>query len=84
MDDMDGRFVQPTGWKSRVVIQSPEGVIVECAIYLQIPTTNNKAKYKALLLGLNLAKAAGALLVVTHCDSQVVVGHNNGDYEAKG
>jgi len=30
-----------------------------------------------------LAKVAGASLVVIHSDLQVIVGHINGDYEAK-
>ena len=46
--------------------------------------TNNEAEYEAVLSSLDLAKAAGAKSVVIHCDSQVVVGHINGDYEAKG
>ena len=45
--------------------------------------TNNEMKYEAVLLGLDLAKAIGAMLVVIHCDSQVVSRHINGDYEAK-
>ena len=35
-------------------------------------------------MGLNLAKAARASSVIIHSDSQVVIGHINGDYEAKG
>ena len=46
--------------------------------------TNNEAEYEAILTGLDLAKVVGALLVVLHSDFQVVVGHINGDYEAKG
>lgn len=46
--------------------------------------TNNETKYEAILTGLDLAKVVGALLVVLHSDSQVVVGYINGDYEAKG
>lgn len=83
MDDMDGRFVQPMGRRSRVVIQSPYGDILECAICLQFPTTNNKAEYEVVFLGLDLAKAAGAFSVIIRCDSQVVIRHINGDREAK-
>ena len=36
-----------------------------------------------VLLSLDLAKVARASLIVIHCDSQVVVRHINGDYEAK-
>ena len=46
--------------------------------------SNNKVEYEVVLSGFDLAKAAGALSVIIHCDSQVVVGHVNGDYEAKG
>ena len=37
-----------------------------------------------VLSGLDLAKVAKVVSVVIHCNSQVVVGHINGDYEAKG
>ena len=46
--------------------------------------TNNETEYEAILTGLDLAKVVGALLVVLHSDSQVVVGYINVDYEAKG
>ena len=42
--------------------------------------TNNEAEFEAILIGLDLAKVAGASLVVLHSDSQVVIGHINGDY----
>ena len=40
--------------------------------------------YKALIVGLDLAKAAGAINVVVYCDSQVVTSQVNDDYECKG
>ena len=45
---------------------------------------NNEAEYEVVLSGLNIARATGAMSAVTHCDSQVMVGHINGDYEVKG
>ena len=65
-----------------VVLQSPEGDFIDCAICLQFPT-NNKVKYEAVLTGLYLAKVAGTSSVVIHNDSQVIVGHINGDYKTK-
>lgn len=47
-------------------------------------TTNNEAKYEALLTSLDLARAVEASLVVIHSDSQVIVKHVNRDYETKG
>ena len=67
-----------------MVLRSPEGDIIECIVQPQFPTTNNKAEYEAILIGLDLAKAVRASSVVLHSNSQVVIGHINGDYEAKG
>ena len=55
-----------------VVIQTPEGDKIECMIRLDFLTTNNEAKYEALVARLDLAKAAGAGNMIVHCDSQVI------------
>ena len=57
---------------------------IEYMVSLDFPTTNNEAEYKALVVGLDLAKVAGATSVVIHCDSQIVTNQVNGDYECKG
>ena len=69
--------------RAGVLLRSPEGDTIECAVCLQFSTTNNKAEYEAVLSGLGLAKVAGAKLAVIHFDSKIVVKHINGDYEAK-
>ena len=66
-----------------VVLHTPKGDKIECMIRLDLPTTNNEVKYKALVAGLDLAKAAGAKNMVVYCDSQVVTNQINGDYECK-
>ena len=63
---------------------SPKWDTVECMVRLDFPTTNNEPEYKALVEGLDLAKAAGAISVVIYCDSQVVTNQVNGDYKCKG
>ena len=77
---MDGSYNRRVGGAD-VVIQTTEEDKIECTIRLDIPTTNNEAEYKALVAGLDLAKAAGAKNVVVHCDSQVVISQVNGGYE---
>ena len=67
-----------------VVLLSPKGDTVECMVHLDFPTINNETKYKALVTGLDLAKAAGAASIVIYCESQVVNNQVNGDYECKG
>lgn len=54
------------------MLHSPEGDEIECMVHLDFLTTNNKAKYEALVVGLDLAKVAGATSVVMYYDSQVV------------
>ena len=66
------------------MLLSPEGDKIECMVRLDFLTTNKEVKYKALMVGLNLAKAAGAASVVLYCDSQVVTNQVNGAYECKG
>ena len=66
------------------MLLSPEGDKIKCMVRLDFPTSNNEAEYKALVAGLNLAKAVGAVSVVLYCDSQVVTNQMNGDYECKG
>ena len=67
-----------------VILLSLEKDTVECMVHLDFPTTNNEVEYEALVAGLDLAKAAGAVSVVIYCNSQVVTNQVNGDYECKG
>ena len=53
-------------------------------IRLDFPTTNNEVEYKALVAGLDLAKATEAMSVVIYYDSQVITNQVNGDYKCKG
>ena len=79
---MDGSSNKQAGGAS-VVLHTPEGDKIECMICLNFPTTNNEAKYKALVARLDLAKAAGAENMVVYCDSQVITSQINGNYECK-
>ena len=53
-------------------------------VCLDFPATNNETEYDALVVGLDLAKAARATSVVIYCDSQVVTNQVNGDYGCNG
>ena len=79
---MDGSSNKQVGGAG-IVLHTPEGDKIECMICLNFPTTNNEAKYKALVAGLDLAKAAGAENMVVYCDSQVITSQINGNYECK-
>ena len=67
-----------------MVLRILEGDKVECMLRLDFPTTNNVAKYTALIARLDLAKVAGAADVVVYCDSQIVTSQVNDGYVCKG
>ncbi|RVW42819.1 hypothetical protein CK203_079957 [Vitis vinifera] len=66
-----------------LLLQSPTGEHLEQAIRLGFPTSNNKAKYEAILSGLDLALALSVSRLWVYSDSQLVVRHVQKEYEAK-
>ena len=66
-----------------MVIQTPEEDKIECMIRLDFPTTNNEAEYEALVVGLDLTKAASAENMIVHCDFQVITSQINGEYKCR-
>jgi ribonuclease HI len=79
---IDGLSTKNAG-RIGIILESPEGDIIERAVRLQYTITNNEAEYEALLTGLKLAQILGATKLDIHSDSQLVVGQVNGDKEAK-
>ena len=65
-----------------VVLKSLEGDKLKYAAHLQYQITNNKAKYEALLKGVELAKSFKAESVVIQGDSQLIINQVNGMCEA--
>ena len=51
---------------------------------LEFKTTNNEAEYEAVIAGLIMALELGAESMEVRSDSQVIVGHIRGEFEAKG
>lgn len=65
-----------------VTLTSLDGEKFKYAIKLDFVTTNNKAKYEAVLAGLSIAGEMGAKNVEIRSDSQVIVSHSQGLSEA--
>ncbi|XP_074336948.1 uncharacterized protein LOC141674122 [Apium graveolens] len=57
--------------------------MIEYALKLDFPTTNNKAEYEALIAGLGLASALRAKNLKVCGDSRLIVAQVNGEFEAK-
>ena len=62
-----------------VVLQSPEGLVIEQAIRLGFKASNNEAEYEALLAGLRNAKALGVKYLTIFSDSQLVTSQLTGE-----
>ena len=66
-----------------LVLTSPEGDMIQQAIWYGFKATNNKAEYEALITRLNLAKDMGIKKLDIHFDSQLVVNQLLGIYQAR-
>ena len=54
------------------------GERIEQTIRLDLPASNNKTEYEAILAGIDLAKSVFSEKLIIHRDSQLVVGQVNG------
>ncbi|XP_038707287.1 uncharacterized protein LOC120002598 [Tripterygium wilfordii] len=66
-----------------IVLVAPEGEVLEMAIRLGFPATNNEAEYEALFQGVQNALRLGAKELVIYSDSQLVVSQLTGLYSAR-
>lgn len=66
-----------------IVLLSSGGTVYEIALTIGFTTSNNKAEYKALIVGQQLAKHLGAKGVNVYSDSQLVVRQLHDDYNIK-
>ncbi|XP_058202708.1 uncharacterized protein LOC131317152 [Rhododendron vialii] len=66
-----------------IVLVSSSGTVHESVVSIGYTATNNETEYEALIAGLQLALWLDADSVHVFCDSQLIVGHLNDDYQAK-
>ena len=79
---MDGASRQ-MGVGLELQLKAPTGEIIEQAIRLDFPASNNKAEYKAIIAGINFAMFVSLEKIIMRRDSQLVVGQVNGEYETR-
>ncbi|KAL5555089.1 hypothetical protein UlMin_037325 [Ulmus minor] len=80
---VDGSSTE-TSSGARIILVSPDGVKLSCAVHFKFKATNNQAEYEALLSGLRLAKEVSARHLTIYSDSQLVVSQVNSEFQAKG
>jgi ribonuclease HI len=66
------------------VIVTPKREELNDSLRLKFRTTNNEAEYEAVIAGLRLAFELRVKSVEVWSDSQVIVGHIQGEFEATG
>jgi ribonuclease HI len=66
-----------------VVIKTDTGDLIESFGKFLGETTNNQAEYRALIFGLERAKAIGAAVVAVFMDSELVVNQLRGEFKVK-
>jgi ribonuclease HI len=71
------------GSGARIVLVSPEGLVLEQAVRLKFSASNNEAEYEALMIGLRMARKLSASHLQVFCDSQLVANQIYGEYQAK-
>ncbi|XP_068492014.1 uncharacterized protein [Phaseolus vulgaris] len=79
---MDGSSNQQ-GSGAGIILEGPNGVLIEQALRFAFKASNNQAKYEALIAGMLLAKEKGAQSLLAKSDSQLVTGQVTGEYQEK-
>ena len=66
-----------------IVLEGPNGLLIEQALRFAFKASNNQAEYEALIAGMLLAKEMGARSLLAKSDSLLVMGHVTGEFQAK-
>lgn len=66
-----------------IVLTDPEGEIIEQAIRLMFPASNNEAEYEVVVAGLGVARVMGVKDLLVYSDFKLIVNQLNKEYEAK-
>jgi len=66
-----------------IVLEGPNGVLIEQALRFAFKERNNQAEYEVLIAGMLLAKEMGAQSLLAKSDSQLITGKVTGEYQAK-
>ena len=66
-----------------LVLMSPTRIIIEKSMRLGFSTTNNEAKYEALLVGITVVQKMDEKVVEIFSDSRLVIGQVQGELKAR-
>ena len=66
-----------------IVLEGPDGILIEQALRFAFKASNNQAEYEAPIAGMLLAKEMGAQNLLVKSDSQLITGQVSGEFQAK-
>ena len=66
-----------------VILEGPNGVLIEQPLRFAFKESNNQAEYEALIAGILFAKEMGAKVLMAKSDSLLVTGQVTGEFQAK-
>jgi len=66
-----------------IVLEGPEGVLIEQSLRFAFKASNNQAEYEALIAGMLLAKEMGITRLLVKSDSALVAGQVTGEFQAR-
>ena len=66
-----------------VILEGPNGVLIEQFLRFAFKASNNQAEYEALIAEILLAKEMGARVLMAKSDSLLVTGQVTGEFQAK-
>jgi len=79
---VDG-FSNQQGSEAGIILEGPNGLLIEQALIFAFKAHNNQAEYETLVVGMLLAKELGARSLLVKSDSLLVTGQVTGEYQAK-
>ena len=79
---MDGSSNQQ-GSGAGVILEGPNGVLIEQSLRFAFKASNNQAEYEALIAGMLLAREMGSRNLLAKSDSLLVTGQVTGEFQAK-
>ena len=82
MDALSDGSSNQQGSGAGIILEGPNGVLIEQPLRFAFKVSNNQAEYEALIAGMLLAKEMGAQSLLAKSDSQLVTGQVTGEYQA--
>jgi len=66
-----------------VILEGPNGVLIEQSLRFAFKASNNQVEYEALIAGMLLAREMGTRNLLAKSDSLLVTGQVTGEFQAK-